>query len=1820
MEITAIEKIYSGEKIDVFKARENGRNVVVKAANHPYPSPETLALLETEYSMLKDAGGDGVVDVHAVGDTPVGYGIVMEDFGGRDLTHFAPVDVATALRIGAEAAKALARIHAKGIVHKDVNPQNILYNPETDTVKIIDFNAAGRIRNESVSRTERPVGTPAYMSPEQTGRMNRYLDHRTDFYSLGATLYFLLSGRPPFVGKDVAELIHAHVALSPQPLHRVNPKVPKPVSDLVHKLLAKNAEERYHTAEGLAQDLEYCRAHLDDLKDFVPGMHDAPREFRPPQKLYGRETELQRLFEAFESVCVTGQSAVVTITGESGIGKSALIHEVQKPLVREKGYFVAGKYDQYQRNVPFNAVAQALKELVRQILTETPERIEKWKTEILAALGTNAKVVCELVPELEWLVGPQPDVPRLAGNEALNRARYLFGQFVKVFALREHPLVVFLDDVQWADLASLQWLENQALEPPPSYMLLIVAYRDNEVGDDHPLRDTLKTLKEAKKLVELRLENLTVFQIEQLLNDALGLGPDGTFSHAPLAELIRQKTAGNPFFVSQFLVRLFEQNILRLEGKRWVYDLAAAQSLRSSDNVVEFLLDKLHSLPESALSTLQTAALLGAAFDESTLSEITGITVERVREQLNDLARRDLIVKSGDVFRFQHDRIHQAAYQSLAPERARELHWLIARRLADRPEKLFDAVGHYRAVLDLLTAPDERVRAAKLFLAAGKKARDAAAFDSGLQFLETCIALLPENAWHSEFDAAFSAHTLAGECAFLVGDADKADRHYDAAIARTPSDLFRLAKVYKLKIDMYAGLGKHDQAIALGSEMLRKLGFRFPYHLRGQRLQLTTVAALIKAKWHLRNKTDAELENAPECHDAKINLMREIVIFISAPVFLGVPELLPANTLWQIPYWLKFGPSESSAFNVMGYALVLNVLGDLKNARRFGDVGLKLYRRFEGQNPALDAKIYSVDLIFNQPLRAPLPTVYQSSLEHFKRCRELGEATFGRYTWHAILYAGMTGSVPLQNFEENLSTTEVYYAGMKDDGYVVLNKIARKYACVLMDRPMDYFFPERATYAKNEKQRSINPESCTLLADVMLALFEMNDAEITYENILGRLAAELHMHSATAMYFELVLGEAILRMRLEERTKKPHGAAKAVRLALRRLGAAAAVYAENWAARHHLLKAEWLRFSGKTLEAEKEYDLALEAAKKANQFHVWGLAGEWAAAFYLNQGLERAAQGYLREAHYAYGRWGATALTRRLEDRHPFLFPSAAKPARAVSTVTTVLGAGALTSTGILSTTTTGGTSAGLGTSTGVAASLDFDSIIKATQALSMEVNLSALLDKLMRTVMENAGAEKGVLLLQNDESKLSVQAAARADGVPYPYTPGTAIDQLNDLPRTVVYFVFRTGTGAVLSHAAREGDFVRDEYIAAHGVKSVLCTPVLNRGAVVGVLYLENNLTPDAFTPQRIETVQLIAAQAGISIENARLYENLERKVEIRTKELSDALVRLKETQDELIRTEKMASVGKLVKNVSHEINSPLGAIKSSSETMKSFLQSEARQVFSLYRRLPETQVPAFDVLLQKILDPVPPATTRELRRARKELSALTTHLTDGDVYADALAGIGFTEVEKILPLLDDPTGREAVDAAIRFTQISLSVHNILQAEARTEKIVQTLRTLATIDDSFEAEVVELKPALDAARQTLSHSLTYGVDFALEGLPFPKVLARRGDVEKVLSHLLHNAYQWSGASGKVTVEFHELINDEGKFVVTQVRDQGPGVEEARRSRLFEPFYSTLPEGQGSGLGLYLSKLIVEKYGGKIRLHFPSEGGTVAEFALPAAE
>ena len=575
--------------------------VIIKILKAEFPTLEQITRLKHEYKITQHLHVDSIVKYYSLETYQNRLALISEDFGGNSLskTISTQLNLTAFLKIGIQLASALNSLHQNCIIHKDIKPSNIIINLETGTVKLTDFSIASRLSKETpqINSTNLVEGTVAYMSPEQTGRMNRTLDYRSDFYSLGVTFYEMLTGELPFHSNDILELVHCHIAKHPTAPCECrrnlenSDRVPQVVADIVMKLLAKNAEDRYQTAEGIKADLEKCLNSWQttgEIADFVPGQFDRSPQLSIPQKLYGREAEVDRLLAAFERVsglaeaqplensenlATRSQSEIVLVSGYSGIGKTAIVNEVHKPIVRQHGYFINGKFDQFKRNIPYAALIQAFGSLIGQLLTQSSEKLQAWREKLGAALGTNGAVIVDVIPEIELIIGKQPEVPQLGAAESQNRFNRVFQEFIGVFTRAEHPLVIFLDDLQWADSASLNLMQLLVGNSESQYLLLIGAYRDNEVNPTHPLVQAIEQIaKTGTPVNNIVLQPLDFGNVSELIADTLTANDKVKL----LAELIFHKTGGNPFFITQLLQALYQENLLYFEfsSGSWQWDLA----------------------------------------------------------------------------------------------------------------------------------------------------------------------------------------------------------------------------------------------------------------------------------------------------------------------------------------------------------------------------------------------------------------------------------------------------------------------------------------------------------------------------------------------------------------------------------------------------------------------------------------------------------------------------------------------------------------------------------------------------------------------------------------------------------------------------------------------------------------------------------------------------------------------------------------------------------------------------------------------------------------------------------------------------------------------------------------------------------------------------------------------------------------------------------------------------------------------------------------------------------------------------------------------
>ncbi|MGB9282786.1 MAG: AAA family ATPase, partial [Candidatus Sulfotelmatobacter sp.] len=623
------------------------------------------------------------------------------------------------LRLAVALAGAIGQLHGRGLIHKDIKPPNVLVDSATGQVRLTGFGIASRVPRErqAPEPPEFIAGTLAYMAPEQTGRVNRSIDSRSDLYSLGVTLYEMLTGSLPFSASDPMEWVHCHIARQPAtPSERIR-NIPEAISAITMKLLAKTVEERYQTAAGVERDLLHCLSQWESrgsIDVFALGAQDTPDCLMIPERLYGRDREVDALLTAFDRIVAGGRPELVLVSGYSGIGKSAVVNELHKPLVPPRGLFASGKFDQYKRDIPYATLAQAFQSLVRPLLSKGEDELRKWREALGGALEPNGLLIVDLVPELKHVIGEQPPVPELPPSEAQRRFHLVFRRFIGVFARPEHPLALFLDDLQWLDAATLDLLEDLLTRDDLRHLLLIGAYRDNEVSPTHPLMRKLDAIRQAGATLEdIVLAPLGQDDLRQMLVDSLHCEPGRA---APLAKLIHEKTTGNPFFAIQFISTLAEEGLLSFDyGQgRWGWDLDRIYAKGYTDNVVELMVGKLNRLPVDTQEALKQFACMGNSAEFDMLSMAYEKSIEELHQRLWEAVRIGLIFRSDDSYRFLHDRVQEAAY-SLIPEKMRSgAHLRIGMLLAahtpetKREEAIFEIVNQLNRGSHLLSSVEDR--------------------------------------------------------------------------------------------------------------------------------------------------------------------------------------------------------------------------------------------------------------------------------------------------------------------------------------------------------------------------------------------------------------------------------------------------------------------------------------------------------------------------------------------------------------------------------------------------------------------------------------------------------------------------------------------------------------------------------------------------------------------------------------------------------------------------------------------------------------------------------------------------------------------------------------------------------------------------------------------------------------------------------------------------------------------------------------------------------------------------------------------------------
>lgn len=1489
------EQIYESSRTRAFRGHRTSDEapIIAKVLRSPKPSRQDLQRLRYEFEIIRSLEGvEGVIQAISLEKAGHGLAMILHDGGGHALVEqlgAKGMEVAAFLSIAVRLTEILTRIHARGLIHKDIKPSNIIINPQTGALEIIDFGIASELPRENQQALPPSIleGTPAYISPEQTGRMNRSIDSRSDLYSLGITFFQMLTGELPFTTRDPMELVHCHIARQPPSPRALHNGVPEVLAQMVLKLTAKRAEERYQSARGLLHDLLECGRRLEaegSIATFPLGRGDVSDRLHISQKLYGRQREGAALIKAFEQAA-KGRSALVLISGYSGVGKSSLVSEVHKPIVERRGYFVAGKHDQYKRNVPYSAILQAFKDLIRQRLTESQEHIAELRTALAAALGANGALLTDVLPELEHIMGPQPPVAALPPSEAINRFEFVIRSFVRVFAKEAHPLTLFLDDLQWADAASLKLIESLLTDNDSRHLLVIGAYRDNEVNASHPLVLTIEALKkQGAQLSELSLTPLALADVTQMVADTLRQSPTEV---EPLAALLIAKTQGNPFFVGEFLEELDRAGVFHFDletlGFRW--ELARVQAMGVADNVAELMAEKLKHLPEPTQRLLARASCVGGIFELDWVAE-AGMSRAQAVERLREALRERLIVAIGDAYRFVvgevepaapaadeargvafefvHDRIQQAAYAGLSEADRPRVHLEIGRTmlaamkaggLQQEKECLFEVVNQLNEARGLITQADERLELARLDGIAGKRARDALAYEVALEYATAGLDLLPNDGWRSHYELCMELHMLQLESAYLTGRRDDASRLFGIVLEHAKTPIER-AQIYIARAQLHTSSGQYQESIQSAIDGLREFGLQ----LSPAPSKLTVASQLVRAKILLRKYKDPmELLQLPEITDPSGRAIISLLYSLVPGAFNTNPDLFAVVVLQNLMVSVRYGNCDVSAVAYVFFGMLLCILGEFERGAGFGKLALALADKYG--NADTTARVCLVHGSFIHHWKEPVQAVdplfdrgYGAALESgnfFYACT----TGFGRTMdiFHRGDFLADVASVARKTYEFCENPAKDRDIAMSALSYV------RMVACLQgkTHGPTDFSddtFSEEAFVkeAKQSKHRSVHFLYHGTKA-YLLYLFGAYDRALAEAELAeADSAAGAGLFNLADHYFIYALILAAL-LGLGPKYEK-----SSYRRKLRRFRGKLQKWAKacpaNFQPRLLALDAEIARLAGQTDKAIALYDRACQAAREAYMLNLEALATELTGRFYLGVGQKKVSSLYLSEARNLYQRWGAVAKVASLEQDHGELMRSESSFA----------GSGISVQFTHTTTTESGGSS------------LDLATVMKAAQAISGEIIIERLLQRLMKILIENAGAETGYLIRERD-GRLLIEAQGNAATGEAGLVPGQSLELESRVPVSIVQYVQRTRESVVLNDVQQEGLFNRDPYVVLHRPKSVLCTPILNQGQLTGILYLENNLATGAFTPERLAVLAALSSQASISIENARLYSDLE-------------------------------------------------------------------------------------------------------------------------------------------------------------------------------------------------------------------------------------------------------------------------------------------------------------------------------------------------------
>lgn len=1842
--------------------------VILKIVSSSSLNEERVNAYKREYDILSRLNIEGVAQVLKLKENNNNLVIIMEDIGGSSLDKIIaskPPLLETFFSISIALAEIIGSVHQQKLTHKNLNPTHIIWESSNEQVQIIGFTNASQSPYEK-ALLRNPGDMQAslnYVSPEQTGRMNRMVDYRTDLYSLGVIFYELLTGKTPFAETDPLELVHCHIAQQAQAPHQVNENIPGQLSNIVMRLMEKNADDRYQSAFALMADLEECQSQLNQknqISEFELGKSDFLGRLDFTQKLYGREAEVQKLLNAFDGV-KEGASELILIGGYTGVGKTALVHEIHKPISARKGHFVEGKFDQYQKNIPYSAWIQVLTGMVDFFLTEKEAQLEDWKEKIMAAVGDNGKLLTDVIPNLELILGPQPDVPEIGSTEAQNRFNYVFQKFINIVAQKEHPLVLFLDDLQWADSASLNLVGTLMADSESNYLLLIGAYRDSEVDTSHALMIEIEKLADNNVHIEkIILGNLLAEHVDEIVADAMH---SAQLASIALAQLIFQKTYGNAFFVHQMLHMLDSEDFLNFdfERQRWQWDMKAIEAMEFSDNVLDLLLAKLKRLPNQTQEILMFAACIGNRFDLETLALVSKQSKQATLESLEPAIQEQLILPLDEnykqresseenmanaFFKFKHDRIQQVVYGQLGHEKQKELHLLIGQRMFEKDKdesegvavNLLEMVEHFNISLSLISDTNDKVELAQLNLRSGLIAKESTAYTGARKFLAIAVECLPDDCWNEHYELALKTHREFAEIEYLTGNSEQAEALCDIALSRAISPLDK-ADIQNVLIIQNTMNAKYEKAMGAAQNALDLLNAYWDE----SDLEASIEREFSSIQSSLNNKDISRL-HLEDPMSAPDKLAALQILANTLPLtFISNQSLFPMVVGKAVNLSLQLGPAPQSAMSYAAYGIILTTQGKYSEAHQFGAMALKLSHIFSD---------------YSQQCKAG--EIWIASLNHWLDHVETSESVS-----NDACYAGMlAGEFQYVGYTRLYQATNLFFAGTPLD---------------ILSKRVDEFL--------QFSHKTKNLLTIDVLEGIQIAIDYLSGANNSSsnkslhndENYLDRCEAN-QSRLATGIYLILksqakyLCGEAEEALQpIQEAEKYLPDMPGVISLAdhnfysslitlsiyenasedertkcldrVRSNQEQMKIWAENCPAnfqnRYFLIEAEIARISNNTSGAIDYYDRAIVSAKENGFTQNQAIANELFAHFWLAKGNANISRLHLVEAAKLYENWGAANKVISLQEKFPQLTNEAfdigdegiSSLIRSVDAKTEQL------------------------------SPLDLESVIKASHVISGEIKLDQLVRKIMHVIIENTGARKGVFIFVDDDNpdyKVDLGSVNKRGGS----ESHSATDK--STPQSIVNFVKRTGKSIVLDDASMDERFESDPYFGSSNAKSVLCLPVIRQAHLLGILYLENNLTSHVFTLERVNLVEILVTQAAISLDNARVYENL--KNEIDDHEKSRQELQLSEERFRSIFEQAAVGVALIESNsgrfadinqrfcdmLGYSLDEMVDHMSSQQITYTDDLVADLDKMnqllagkisdFSLEKRCCHkdgsiiwvnlTVSPTWkpgeeakyhiavveDITERRQTEQERQQLQQQLFRAQKmdELGQLTGGIAHD--FNNILAGMmGYTQLAHIL---SSNSGED---------KLNQYLDQIQHGGERASELIKQMLAYSRDDPSevsLQSVQVLVENLLRLFQPTVPSNITIDLQFSAERT---EVLIDPVQFEQLLMNLCVNARDSISSKGRIELILSNVSLDEeecaacrgymsGKYLSLMVRDTGSGMSAETMARIFEPFYSTKEKGKGTGMGLSMVDKIVHNCNGHILLDSTLKVGTTFNLLIPLAD